>query len=249
MRATLHVAAREVFSFFVTPAAWVTLTLWMVLEGFHFYLLASYFATTSFQMPSATDTPLTFFFTGILFFVPIVVVVPLLTMRLLAEERRTGTLETLMTAPVSEGEVVTGKYLAGVVFWVALWAPTALYLPLLNAYGDLDWGALGAAYFGVFLLGVAFVAVGLLMSAVGQSQIVAGAATFAALVLLLFVGLGEYVFEGEAAEAFGYVNVMGFMEDFAKGVVDTRRVVFALSLAVLGWFLAVRALEARRYEA
>lgn len=248
MKNAFHIAAREVFSFFVTPFAWVLLTVWMVVEGLHFYLLATYYASQSFAVGDVSDTPVTYFFSGLLFFLPVLVAVPLLTMRLVAEERRTGTMETLLTAPVRDAEVVFGKYLAAWVFWLALWAPTALYLPLLSAYGDLDWGAVGAAYIGVACLGAYYLALGVLMSTLSGQMAVAGSLTFAALVLLLLLGLGEYVFLGDAADVLAYVNAIGHMESFAKGVVDTRHLVFSLSTSALALFLAVRALEIRRVE-
>jgi len=248
MRNAFHIAAREVLSFFATPFAWVLLTVWMIIEGLHFYLLATYYATQSFAPGDTGDTPISYFFSGLLFFLPVLVAVPLLTMRLLSEERRTGTIETMLTAPVRDVEVIGGKYLASWVFWLALWAPTALYLPLLQSYGDLDWGAVGSAYLGVACLGAYYLAIGVLMSALSSHMAVAGSLTFAALVLLLLLGLGEYVFSGESADALGYVNALRHMEDFSRGVVDSRHLVFAGSIAALCLFLSVRALEARRLE-
>src|SRR5690606_926859 len=103
---------------------------------------------------------------------------PVLTMRLLAEETRSGTLEPLLTAPVSSSAVVVGKYLAALVFWMSLWVPTLLYVWITSRYGDVDLGAVAASYFGVFALGAQAMAIGLLMSALASNQIIAAVLTF-----------------------------------------------------------------------
>lgn len=250
MRAAWTIAKREIVSFFVSPLAYVVLAAWVVAMGFQFYLLSAFAASQPFGSGSATDTPLKHFFGGTtLFWLCVLVFVPLLTMRLLAEESRNGTLEPLLTAPVSELSVVLGKYAAAVAFWVSMFVPTLMYAWLTSRFGDVDPGALGATYLGVFGLGLSWMAVGLLMSAIARSPIVAALLTFVALGGHFMLGLGQFIFTDDTSrEVFGYFSVWTHLDAFATGVVDSRYLTWDLSLTALALFLAVRALEARRYE-
>lgn len=242
-------AKREIFSFFVSPVAYVVLTVWLVYQGFTLYMLASYFAQSQYDAGAATQTPVTLFFGGTtLFYVVLLVIASILTMRLLAEERRTGTLEPLLTVPVGDVALVLGKYLAAMVFWTSLWVPTALYLVILKQYGSVDWGVAAASYLGVFGIGVFYMAIGTFMSAASPNPIIAAVLTFMLLGLMFLVGVGEFIFEGPMRDAFNYVSVWGHMSDFSKGIVDSRRLAFDASLAALALFLAVRVMQARRYE-
>jgi ABC-2 type transport system permease protein len=249
MKAVATIAWREMRAFFLSPMAYVVLTAWLLWSGISFYLLAQYFAAQLASSP--TDNPLSAFFGGTtLFFMPLLVFVPVLTMRLIAEERRSGTIEPLLTAPVGEGSIVMGKYLAAMSFWIAMWVPTTLYVWLTSRYGDVDLGTVGASYLGIFGIGLYYMAIGLLMSAVARNQIVAAVLTFLALGMLFALGLGEFVFpDEERRQLFGYLSIWGHMEAFAKGIVDTRYLVFDLTITVLALTWAILVLRARRWAA
>lgn len=243
------IAKREVFSFFVSPVAYAVLTVWLLMNGVSLYIFAELFATQQYSMGGVTQTPLTLFFgQNIFFYLAVLIVVPLLTMRTLAEENRAGTIEALLTAPVTEIQVVLGKYLALLFDWVVLWLPTVLYVVIVGGYGDVDWGVVGASYVGVFAIGVYYTAIGLLMSAVARSQIVAAVLTFLMLAMFFLLGIGgQFVFEGPSADVFGYFSIWGHMEAFSKGMVDSRPLVFASTLAFLALFTTVRLMQSRRY--
>lgn len=246
MRGIVTIAKREITSFFLSPMAYVVLTAWLVWCGLTYYMLASFYSQQ--VTAGGSDNPLSAFFGGTtLFFMPMLVFVPTLTMRLLAEERKSGSIELLLTAPVRETSVVLGKYLAALVFWIGLWAPTLLYVWITSRYGDVDLGAIGASYVGVFGIGLYYMAIGVLMSSVAGNQIVAALLTFMVLGLLFVLGLGEFVFTGDTREVFSYVSIWGHMGAFSKGIVDSRYLMFDASLAALALFLAVRVLEGRRY--
>lgn len=250
MRTIWTIAKREVGAFFVSPLAYVVLTVWLLWQGVMFALFCYYVSGS--PVGSAADAdPLRMLFGGTtLFFVPLLVFVPLLTMRLLAEETRQGTLETLLTAPVTSATVVLGKYLASLVFWVAMWAPTLMYVWLTSQFGDLDWGRLGATYLGIFGMGSYYMSLGLLMSAVARSQIVAAVLTFLALGALFALGIFQFMpLDDASLEALRYISVWQHMQSFSNGVVDSRYVVYDVSLAALGVFLSVQVLELRRVEA
>jgi ABC-2 type transport system permease protein len=251
MRVAWTVARREVWSFFISPVAYVLLLVWLLFSGITFYYLVVIFSSQP-MGASATASPLSLFFGGTtLFYLPLFLFAPIMTMRLLAEERSSGTLEPLLTVPVSEVSLVIGKYLAAMCFWAVLWLPTLVYVWIAGSAGQgvLDPGTLGATYLGIACIGFFYMAVGLLMSAVSRNQIVAATLTFLVLAGIFLLGLGGYVFTDEEARGiFEYVGIWSQMEAFSKGIVDTRYLVYDLSLALLGVFLSVRAVQANRWQ-
>src|SRR5438445_6030218 len=153
----------ELFAFFVTPLAWVLITVFLLVQGMHFFLLIDHFANVSSGGAGAASdqTPIQAFFGNtILLYLVLFLLVPPMTMRLFAEERRSGTIETLMTAPVSSWAVVLAKYFAALTTYVAMWAPTVLYLVILARTGDLDWNVAASSYLGVLLVGAAYLSLG-----------------------------------------------------------------------------------------
>jgi ABC-2 type transport system permease protein len=246
MKSAWVVLKRELGSFFVSPLAYVVLTAWLVWNGVVFWVLTEFYARNA--VSSGASTPLSGFFGGsALFFIPLLVFVPVLTMRLIAGEKQSGTIEVLLTAPVSEASVIFGKYGASLVIWCVLWLPTLVYAWIMSQHGSVDWGATASSYFGIFCLGAYFMAVGLLMSVLAPTQIIAAVLSFVALGVLFTVGIGEFVLDGTAREVCAYLSMWGHMQSFAKGVVDTRYLVFDLSVAVLAVGLSIGALKARRH--
>lgn len=248
MRATWTILKREVYSFFISPLAYVVMTAWLLITGYSFFSLARWFAANPFDVSASENLLSAFFGQTTLFYLPPLIFVPVFTMRLLAEERSRGTIEPLMTAPVSDVSVVLGKYLAGVVVWIALWIPTLLYVWLASRYGDVDLGMVGASYLGVFGIGAYYMGIGTLMSAIAKNQIVAAVLTFLVLCGLFLAGLGVFLFGEEYREAFAYISIWGHMEAFSKGIVDSRYLAFDASVAALSVTLAVAVLSQRRVE-
>ena len=248
MRSFWPLYKRELFAFFVTPLAWVLITAFLLVQGMHFYLLVDHFASAGNQI--SDQTPLQAFFGNtVLLYLVLFLLVPPMTMRLFAEERRSGTIETLMTAPVSSLAVVLSKYLAAVTTYAAMWLPTWLYLVILKQTGDIDWYAAAAAYLGVFLVGCGYLALGLLMSAITKSQFLALVMTALVILMLFILGIGEFVtHEGTLLhDVCAHVSVWAHMNDFATGVIDSRRLVFYGSLIVVPLFGCVRAVDAWRW--
>lgn len=246
MRTSWAIAKREITAFFNSPIAYVTTTVWLLWTGFSYYAIVSWYAQ-NFSM-SGSASPLADFFGGtVLFYLPLLIFVPVVTMRLVAEERSRGSIELLLTAPVTSASLVAGKYLAAMVFWVALWLPTGLYVWITSRFGDVDLGAVGAAYVGILGIGLYYMAAGLLMSAIAPHQILAAVLTFMFLGLLFIVGaVGHSIADGQAREVLSYLSVWQHMREFSRGVVDSRYLIYDLSLAVTMLFFAVRVLEARR---
>ena len=190
-----------------------------------------------------------FFGNTVLLYLVLFLLVPPMTMRLFAEERRSGTIETLMTAPVSSWGVVLAKYASVLTTYVAMWAPTVFYLVILQRSGEVDWGVVASAYLGVFLVGAGYLSLGLLMSAITSSQFLALVLTALVVLGLFVLGVGEFVArEGTLMHSVcSHVSVWAHMNDFASGIVDSRRLVFYGSCIVLPLFVTVRAVDAWRW--
>ena len=247
MRGFWPIFKRELFSLFVTPMAWALMLVFLLIQGAHFYLLVFQFATSS--GVSVDQGPIQVFFgESVLVYLPLMLLCPGLTMRLFAEERRSGTIEPLLTAPVSTPGVVLGKYAAALVAYLAMWAPTVLYLVILRKSGDLDWRVIATSYLGVVLIGASYLSIGTLASALSTSQLLALVLAAFGILGLFLVGVGEFVFDsGPLHETCAYVSVWGQMGEFSKGIVDLRRIGFDVTLVALPLFVTVRAVDAWRW--
>jgi ABC-2 type transport system permease protein len=242
----LAIARRELASYFLTPLGYAVATLFLLVEGYSFWL----FMALLNGQGAPHGAVLQYFFGGtFLYWLFLMFLVAVVTMRLVAEERRTGTIEPLLTAPVGAWDVVLGKFLGALAFYAALFAPTLLYVLLLRAYAPAgaapDPGPIAAGYLGTLLVGAGAIALGLAASSVTRHQIVAALVTFVGLTLMLLVGaMGDaLVRSGPIAPVLQYVNLFRHMDDFGRGIVDSRRVVYHLGLIALGLFASVRALD------
>jgi ABC-2 type transport system permease protein len=169
-------------------------------------------------------------------------------MRLLAEENKTGTVEPLMTAPITDFAVVFGKFLAAWALYNIMIAPTAFYIIFLAWVGSPDYGAIIASYIGLVLMGGLFVSVGMLVSAVTKNQIVAAVTGIVALLILLVIGLASAENEGWLYSTLRYIGTYDHWETFTKGIVDTRDIVYYFSFSTLLLFIVVRIVESRRWR-
>jgi ABC-2 type transport system permease protein len=240
---------REMLSLWVTPLAWVLLTVFLLLEGTIFYSIVVHFTT----LPDVTadSGPVQAFFgqESILLLLTLILLCPALTMRTIAEERKSGTIETLLTAPLSASSVVLAKYLAVLTTYALMWAPTVLYVVILRRTGSVDWHTVATSYLGLLGVGGSYLALGTLMSALTKSQLVALLLTILFVFGLFVMGIGEYVFEqGFFRELCAHVSMASQMEDFSRGIVDLRRVVFDLSTIALCLFLTNRVVDSWRWS-
>jgi ABC-2 type transport system permease protein len=245
MRAVLATYSRELRAYFFSPLAYVILFFFLVVNGVIFSVIV-----TSLSDPrSPAGPPLAFFFGGFFFWMLLLLITPVLTMRLISEELRSGSVEVLMTAPITEGQVVAGKYLAVLTFYASLWAPTLAYAGILAYNAKVDWGPVAAGYLGILGVGALLLSIGTFASAMTRSQLVAAFITIALVLLLFVLGLIDNLFTSEITkQTLGYLNLVGHMEDFAKGIVDTRRLVFYASASWFFLFLASRALEDKKWR-
>jgi ABC-2 type transport system permease protein len=246
MNALLAIARKELLSFFFAPMAYIVIAAFLLMNGFIFAVILA-----ALSQPGAFSTnPMSVFFGGTLFFwIFLIVMVPVITMKLGAEEFKAGTIETLMTAPVSDLEVVFGKYLGALALYAAAWLPTALYPAVLSAYSEVDWGPVLSGYLGVLMVGAFFVAIGLFTSVVAKNQVVAAILAFAILLLLLSISVISFMATDPLWKGIlEYVDLWTVIQGFAKGLVDTRALVYLLSGAGLFLVLSYQALQARRWR-
>ena len=255
MRATLSLIRREFAAYFVSPIAYVMMAVFLVVTGALFYLSLEQLTARgprgiSFAMERIVNDPW--------FWLVFVVLPPFLTMRLFAEERSSGTLEMLLTAPLHDWQIVFAKFIACFAFFILMWLPTLLYLPVLT---DWEWWTpncgidpwpVASTYLGLALAGAMFIALGMFVSSLVQSQIVAA-------ILALFVGLlflvggwarlSDMDTSGPLYRGLYYFTVpLHFERNFTRGLVDTRNLTLYVTVALFCLFLTIRSLESRRWR-
>lgn len=239
MRNVNAVMQRELLALFCSPIAYIVIAGFLLITG----VLVLWTGTFSPGRPATLR--------DVFFWMPwvLTVIVPAISMRMISEEYRNGTIETLMTAPLSDLQMVLGKYLAALIFYVIMLASTLVYPILMGLYGNPDRGADFAAYLGLLLIGVTFTAFGLLASSLTSNQVVAWILGWVP--LLLFACVAFFVVgqvEGWLRAVFQQVNVVGRFDDFTRGLVTVDGVVFFLVTAALFLFLAVKVVESRRWR-
>lgn len=237
MKNVLAISGKEVRSYFASPIAYVVMAMFLLVTGFLFADNVGYTSRATLDGLFGTGT-----------IIMLMLVSSVLTMRLLAEEQKMGTIELLLTAPVRDLEVVIGKYLASLTVFVIMLGLTLYYPLLLFWFGDPDIGPVFSGYLGFFLLGASFLSVGLLASSLTGNQIVSAVLAFGLLLMVwMLAGAASFV-GGALAEVVNYISLSAHLGDFVKGVIDTTHVVYFLSFIVLFVFLTVRSLETRRWR-
>ena len=254
MRHVPTLLARELGVFFLGPMAYIVLLGFEVFAFLNFWELVEALSQPQHELSSLRDPMTTYISASPLFWFCILVAVPLLTMRLIAEERRTGTIETLLTLPVSETEIVLAKWLAGFIMYLALLLPFALYLPFLylQARYYFDLGPTLSLGIGLSTMGMMFVAIGLFFSSLTKNQIVAAIWTFVVLFLMVVLTLLLYSVgvrqQSDWVEAVRFLAVYIEVRAFGQGQLDLRVVAIHLSVCVFALYVTVKILETRRRE-
>lgn len=250
MQAYWILLRRELGSYFVSMTGYVIMASVLLLLGISFTVMLD---SLNLQ---PTDMPVTeLFYSTPFFWLILLLAVPLVTMRTFALEKYSGTVETLMTAPLSDMAVVLAKFTGAFIFYVLMWLPLLACIFIVNHYTEnqemLDAGVIASSFLGILLLGCLFTSLGCFASALTRSQIIAAIISFAlgmALFLLSFLSFIEVPEPGWQTETFQYISLIEHMQDFARGVVDTRPIVFYLSLTFLFLFLTLRVIESRRWK-
>jgi ABC-2 type transport system permease protein len=248
------ICRKELKSYFVSPIAYGLMAFFAAISGYFFYIATAIFVTRGIEsqmmgrgMPMDLNEwivrPLLMNVSVIGLFL-----IPMITMRLFAEEKRSGTIELLATSPVRDMEIILGKWFAALVMYACILGISLLNLSLLFVYGKPDWKPILIGYLGLLLQGGCLLAIGTFISTTTRNQIIAGVATFA-VCLLLWVFDWVTAYEMATwAKVMGYMSVVTHFETFAKGVLDSKDVIFYLSMIFFGLFLTSRSMESLRWR-
>jgi ABC-2 type transport system permease protein len=250
MQAYRTLVRRELGGHFISWTGYVVIAAVLFLLGLCFVNLLQALNT------EPTDQPvMELFYSTYYFWLILLLAAPIITMRTFAFEKFTGTFETLMTTPVSDLEVVLAKFSAALIFYLLIWLPLLGLVFIVRHFGNdpaaLDWGTLGSTFLGIFMLGLLFMALGCFASALTRSLIIAAMLAFALGISLFLLSFLAFSFAGQPgwqSTLFLHVSLIEQMKDFARGVVDTRALVFYLSLTVLFLYLTLKVVESRRWK-
>lgn len=252
MRNIIAIAHKELRSYFAAPIAYIIIGFFALPFGVFFDLYVSAFVRQGLQMAQfgGAMNVNQFVIRNVLQNAAVIIlfIMPMITMRTYAEEKRSGTIELLLTSPVTDVEIILGKFFGALGVYVAMLAVTLLYIGILFVYGNPEWRPLVAGYVGLLLMGGSFIALGLLISSTTNNQIVAGVVTFVVFLLLWIVGW----FADSAGPTIGpitqYLSITEHFDDFSKGIIDTKHVLYYLSLITFGLFLTAKSVDSERWR-
>ena len=252
MRNILAIADKELRSYFSSPIAYIIIGFFLLPFGVFFYLYLTAFVRQSMQQAqfggamNINQNVIRYVLQNAS--VIILFIMPMITMRTYSEEKRSGTIELLLTSPVTDLEIIVGKFLGAMGLYVALLAVTLPHMGLLFYFGNPEWRPVAVGYLGLLLMGGTFVALGLLISSTTNNQIVAGIVTFVVFLLLWIIGW----FADSAGPTIGpitsWLSITEHFDDFSKGIIDTKHVLYYLSLITFGLFLTAKSVDTERWR-
>ena len=255
MRNVWIILRNELRRYFVSPVAYLLLTMFAVIFGFFFWNSLGYFVYVGMEsqmrgqpFPMNVNEqiirPLLSNMSVVgLFFIPMI------TMRLFAEEKRSGTIELLMTSPVRDMEIILGKWLAALVLYLCIIGISALNISILFAFGHPDWKPILVGFLGLLLQGGCLLAIGIFISTLTKNQIIAGGTTFAVCLMLWVLDWVSAYDQSAWAKVIAYLSVVTHFDPFSKGVIDTKDIIFYCSMIFFGLFLTARSVESLRWRA
>ena len=253
MRNIVTIARKELQAYFASPIAYIVLGFFSLLFGYFFYTLLWYFDRQSMQVSPGSGMVMNInqmLIGPVLMNVSVTVlfIMPMITMRTYAEEKRSGTIELLLTSPLTDLQIILGKFFGALSLYAVMLAVTLIHIGVLFAYGDPEWKPVATGYLGLFLMGACFISAGLLVSSLTKNQIVAGMVTFALFLLLWVINwVGQAL--GPTGQAIvTHLSITEHLDDFARGIIDTKHVVYYLSFIVFGLFLTAKSVDSARWR-
>ena len=253
MRNVLAIAQRELSAYFTSPIAYVLIGFFALLFGWFFYVPLAYFEQQSMNMgmnpgqalninqmlvgPTLMNTTVIMLF-----------LFPLITMRTYSEEKRSGTIELLLTSPITDWEIIVGKFLGALTLFAAMLGVTVVHMALLFMFGTPEWKPIATGYLGLLLMGGSFLSLGLFISSLTRNQIVAGMITFSVFLLLWVINWVSTFVGPTAQTVLNYLSITEHFDDFAKGIIDTKHVVYYLSFIAMGLFLTMKSVDSERWR-
>jgi gliding motility-associated transport system permease protein len=251
----LAIAQKELKSYFASPIAYIVIGTFALLYGWFYVSLLLFFVRQSMQMGQLGGAGQSvninqFMIRNLIQNVTILVLflMPAITMRTYSEEKRSGTIELLLTSPLTDFQIILGKFLGALGLWAVTLAVSLIHIGILFIYGNPEWKPIATAYLGLLLFGACFISVGLFISSLTKNQVVAFAATFGVFLFLWVINwIGS--FSGPTVnELTNYLSIVGHFDDFAKGVIDTTHLIYYLSFITFGLFLTAKSVDSERWR-
>jgi ABC-2 type transport system permease protein len=250
----LAIAQKELRSYFASPIAYVTIGFFALLYGYFYAVGLAFFVRQSMQMgqfgggQSVNINQM--MIRNVVQNVTILVLflMPMVTMRTYAEEKRSGTIELLLTSPLTDFQIILGKFLGALALWAVMLAVSLIHMGVLFIYGNPEWKPIATAYLGLLLFGACFISVGLFISSLTKNQIVAGMVTFAVFLFLWIINwIGS--FSGPTVNSLTeYLSVINHFDDFSKGIIDTTHLIYYFSVITFGLFMTARSVDSERWR-
>jgi ABC-2 type transport system permease protein len=252
---TLTIWRKELNSYFRSPIAYGVMAFFGLISGYFFYVAIVFFVQASIQNSiqgqgqpmSVNEQVIRPIFSNIS--VIGLFLIPMITMRLFAEEKRTGTIELLVTSPIRDLEIIMGKWLAAMTLYAVMLGVSLLSMATLFVYGKPDWRPMAVGYLGLLLQGGCLLAIGTFISTCTKNQIVAGVASFSVCLLLWVLDWMSSFQDSVSAKAISYLSVLQHFDSFSKGVLDSKDIIYYFSAIFIGLFLTARSLESLRWRA
>ncbi len=254
MRNVATIAGKELRGYFGSPMAWVIIGLFGILFGYFYNAYLNVFVSRAMQSQFGGPPPPMNVNDGMIrpllgnASVLVLFLLPMITMRTYSEEKRSGTIELLLTSPITDVEIILGKFLGSVGLYLALLAVTALYIAILFGLGTPEWRPILSGYLGLVLMGSCFISAGLFVSSTTKSQVVAGIGTFVVLLMFWIINWMSDTAGPTVGAVLTYLSITDHFDDFAKGVIDTKHLVFYLSFIVFFLFMTLKSVDAERWR-
>jgi ABC-2 type transport system permease protein len=252
VRNILAIADKELRSYFASPIAYIIIGLFALLFGWFFFVYLSVFVQRSSQMMMGggsmnlnQDMIRGVFLNSA---VIILFVMPMITMRTYSEEKRSGTIELLLTSPVTDFQIIMGKFLGALGLYASMLLVTMLYMAIVFVYGNPEWKPIATGYLGLLLMGGCFLSVGLFISSVTKNQIVAGFLTFAVFLMLWVINWMADQSGPIMGAVLKYLSITDHFDDFARGIIDTKHVIYYLTFITFGLFLTAKSVDMERWR-
>src|SRR5947209_2238193 len=255
MNNILAIAHKELKSYFASPIAYIVIGLFALLYGYFYAMILYYFVRESMQMGQFGQGPQSMnvnqqMLRPLLQNVTILTLflLPMITMRTYAEEKRSGTIELLLTSPVTDFQIIMGKFLGALALYAIMLAVSLVHVAILFKFGTPEWKPIMTAYLGLLLMGGCFISLGLFISSLTKNQVVAGTITFAVFLMLwVITWIGS--FAGPTVEGLtSYLSIIEQFDDFAKGVIDTSHLIYYFSFITFGLFLTAKSVDSERWR-
>jgi ABC-2 type transport system permease protein len=250
----LAVAHKELKTYFASPIAYVLMGVYALPFGYFFYALLLFFDRQSTQGGGFAGAPAVnvnealirpvFLNTMVIF----LFVLPLITMRTYAEEKRSGTIELLLTAPLTDLQIILGKFFGSMGLYAAMLGVTVIHIGLLFLFGTPEWRPILTTYLGMLLVGGCFISVGLLISSLTKNQIIAAMVTFVVFLMLWVINWVASFMGPTTQTVLNYLSITDHLDDFTRGIVDTKHLVYYISFIAFGLFLTARSLDTERWR-